>query len=148
MSCTGKGRYAPGTTFLGGPAWSAGDRDFNYREDLSMALVALLVTLGSGLLSFLVVWQVKTVSPVVGAVARYNLVVLPLLYVANVLLGGGFVKAHTLLRNLPLVAAGQSFVYNVLLLVFSVLILGDRIPLGRSLAGFLLIAAGAAVLAR
>jgi hypothetical protein len=113
-----------------------------------MALVTLLVTLGSGLLSFLVVWQVKTVPPAVGAVARYNLLVLPLLYAANVLLGGGFVKAHALVKNLPLVAAGQSFVYNVLLLVFSVLILGDRLPVGRSLAGFLLIAAGAAVLAR
>jgi uncharacterized membrane protein len=107
-----------------------------------------MVTMGSALLSFLVVWQVKTVPPAVGAVARYNLIVLPLLYCANVLLGGGFVKAHTLVKNLPLVAAGQSLVYNVLLLVFSVLVLGDRLPLARSLAGFLLIAAGAAVLAR
>lgn len=113
-----------------------------------MALVALLVMLGSGLLSFLVVWQVKTVPPVVGAVARYNLIFLPLLYAANLLLGGAFIKAHTLVKNLPLVAAGQSLVYNIALLVFSVLILGDRLSITRSLVGFLLIAVGAAVLAR
>ena len=113
-----------------------------------MAVVALLVTLGSTILAVVLAWQVKTVPPAVGAVARYNLVVLPLLYAANVLLGAAFIKAHALVRNLPLAVAGQSFVYNILLLVFSLLILGDRLPVGRSVAGFLLIAGGVALLAR
>lgn len=107
-----------------------------------MLLTLFFITLGSALLSFLIALQVKYVPPEVSAVARYNLLVLPLIYLANVFLGAGFTRAHGVVKNLPLLAAGQSLAYYLFLFLFTVLLLGDNISLLRVLAGFALMAAG------
>lgn len=107
-----------------------------------MGLTLFFIVTGSALLSLLIALQVKYIPPEVGAVARYNLLVLPLLYLANVSLGAGFTRAHGAVKNLPLLAAGQSFAYYLFLLLFAVFLLGDRVSLPRVLAGFALMAAG------
>lgn len=70
--------------------------------------VAILVFLviGSAALSFTLSWQVKYVPLAVGPVLRYNLAILPLVFLANVFLGIGFIKAHETLKNLTLLVAG------------------------------------------
>ena len=103
---------------------------------------------GSAVLSFVVAWQVKTVPPAIIPVIKYNLAVLPLLFFGNAALGVGFIRAHETFKNLPLVVAGQSFMYYAFLTAFSVLLVGDKVSVSRALAGFALIAAGIAVLGR
>jgi len=76
-----------------------------------MSLPWFFLVIGSAVLAFALSWQVKYIPPAVGPVIRYNLVILPLVFLANVLLGIGFVKAHGVLKNLPLLAAGQTFMY-------------------------------------
>ncbi|HHW41363.1 MAG TPA: hypothetical protein GXX19_09505 [Syntrophomonadaceae bacterium] len=111
-----------------------------------MAIVAVLVALGSAILSFVVAWQIKHVPPAAGPVIWYYLKALPLLFAANAFLGLGFVRAHQVLKNLPLLAAAQSFAYYLFLLICSIVIIGDRVPVARALAGFALLAAGVFVL--
>ncbi|MGB9805069.1 hypothetical protein [Desulfofundulus sp.] len=118
------------------------------RGDVTLLISWFFLVVGSVVLSFLVAWQVKTVHPGVIPVVKYNLTVLPLYFLANVALSIGFIRAHEAIRNLPLVVAGQSFMYYVFLLIFSVLLVGDRVSVARALTGFALIAAGAAVLGR
>ncbi|OAT84769.1 hypothetical protein A6M21_17445 [Desulfotomaculum copahuensis] len=79
---------------------------------------------------------------------KYNLIMLPLLFVANAALGIGFIRAHETIRNLPLVVAGQSFMYYAFLAAFSVLLVGDKVSVARAVMGFVLIAVGVAMLGR
>lgn len=109
------------------------------------AAVFLLVT-GSAILSFVVAWQVKTVSPEIEAVIRYNLMMLPLFFLANTALGAGFIRMHETVKNLPLIVAAQSFMYYAFLLAFSVLLVNDKVLVNRAVAGFMLIATGIAML--
>lgn len=97
-----------------------------------MIATILLVIFGSALLSLLIACQVKYVSPEIVAVVRYNLVILPLIFLANTALGASFTRAHETVKNLPLLAAGQSFVYYLFLLVFSVLLVGDKVSFPRA----------------
>lgn len=113
-----------------------------------MALSAVLLVFGSVVLSFLLALQIRLVPPVGGtlvvgaAVVRYNLIVLPLIFLANAALGMSFVQAHQTVKNLPLLVAAQTFVYYLSLFIYSWLGLGDRIPPVRALLGLGLIAAG------
>jgi len=97
-----------------------------------MSLPWFFLVVGSAVLAFALSWQVKYVPPAVGPVVRYNLVILPLIFLANVLLGIGFVKAHRVLKNLPLLAAGQTFMYYLFLLAFSIFLAGDRVSVARA----------------
>ena len=107
-----------------------------------MALVAALLTLGSLILAFVISWQVKYMSAEIYAVIRFNILMLPLLLAANVALGTAFIKANGIINNMPLVAAMQTFIYYIFLVLFAIFFLGDMISLSRALAGFGLIAAG------
>lgn len=71
---------------------------------------------------------------------------LPLFFLANIALGAGFIRMHETVGNLPLIVAGQSFMYYVFLLAFSVLLVSDKVLVNRAIAGFMLIAAGIAML--
>ena len=77
---------------------------------------------------------------------RYNLAILPLVFLANVFLGIGFIKAHETLKNLPLLVAGQTFTYYSFVLAFSVFLLGERVSVVKTVAGMALIAVGTALL--
>ena len=107
-----------------------------------MALVAALLTLGSLILAFVISWQVKYIPAEIYAVIRFNILMLPLLLAANVALGTAFIKANGIINNMPLVAAMQTFIYYIFLVLFAIFFLGDMISLSRALAGFGLIAAG------
>jgi len=113
-----------------------------------LALPAVLLVFGSVLLSFLLALQVKLVQPagsllaVGAAVARYNLYILPLIFLANAALGMSFVQAHQAIKNLPLLVAAQTFVYYLSLFILSWFGLGDRVPLARALLGLGLIMVG------
>jgi len=119
-----------------------------------LALSAILLVFGSVVLSFLLALQVKLVAPgraptmegVGAAVVRYNLFVLPLIFLANVALGICFVQMHQTVKNLPLLVAAQTFVYYLSLFVISWFGLGDRIPPVRALLGLGLLMAGVYVL--
>ncbi len=111
-----------------------------------LLLVFFLLTFGSLVLSFLVSWQVKFIRPDFWSVARYNLIVLPFLYLANLALGNAFVRAHAAVKNLPFLSAAQAFFYYLFLFLFSAVLVGDKLPVTRALAGFLLIVLGIWVL--
>lgn len=117
-----------------------------------MALPAVLLVFGSLLLSLLLALQVKLVPParclltVGAAVARYNLFVLPLIFLANASLGMSFVLAHQTVRNLPLLVAAQTFVYYLGLIFYAWFGLGDRVAPVRALLGLGLILMGVYVL--
>ncbi len=106
------------------------------------------LVIGSAVLSFLVACQVKTVPLAIIPVIKYNLIVLPLFFLANTALSVGFIYVHETIKNLPLVVAGKSFMYYVFLLMFSVLLVEDEVSVVRALEGFALIAEGAAVLGK
>jgi hypothetical protein len=110
-----------------------------------VSVLVFLVT-GSAVLSFTLSWRVKYVPLAVGPVLRYNLAILPLVFLGNVFLEISFVKAHGALKNLPLLAAGQTFTYYSFLLAFSVFLLGERVSVVKTVAGMALIAVGTALL--
>lgn len=123
-----------------GPVWPGA---VNRKKGAAKILVILLLlAFGSAILSFLISWQVRHIVPDFWPVARYNLVVLPLIFVANTAMGLAFVRAHGTVKNLPLLVAGQSFIYYIFVVAFLVLLVGDKITVGRAVAGFALIAAG------
>ncbi len=107
-----------------------------------MALIVSLLVYGSGMISLLISWQVKHVAPELGALARYNLIIIPLIFSANLALGTAFVRAHVVLKNLPFLVALQTFIYYLFLLVFSVLLVGEKISVARALLGFSLMVLG------
>ena len=107
-----------------------------------MALVAALLTLGSLILAFVLSWQGKYIPAEIYAVIRFNLLILALLLAANVALGTAFIKANEIINNMPLVAAMQTFIYYIFIVLFTIFFLGDKVSLSRDLAGFSLIAAG------
>lgn len=111
-----------------------------------MAIVVALLIFGSGVLSLLISWQVKHVSPDFSSVVRYNLLILPFIFAANVALGAAFIRANEVVKNLPLLAATQSFIYYLFLLAFSILLVGEKVSVGRAFVGFGLMAAGVWVL--
>ncbi len=111
-----------------------------------MAIIVALIIFGSGLLPLLLSWQVKHVSPDFGSVTRYNLLILPFIFAANVALGVAFIRANEVVKNLPLLVAAQSFIYYLFILAFSILLIGEKISIGRAVVGFGLMAVGVWVL--
>ncbi|MFY9175213.1 MAG: hypothetical protein WAO24_07795 [Peptococcia bacterium] len=100
------------------------------------------LTSASILLAFVVTWQTKTIDPNLISIAKYNLKVLPLLYLANTFLGLGINTGHKITNNLPLMVASQGMIYNLAILVFSILILSNKASLPKSIIAFLLISTG------
>lgn len=111
-----------------------------------MALIFALLVFGSAVLSFMISWQVRYIQPEFSHVARYNLTMLPLIFAANIALATAFIRANGVLKNLPLLAAAQSFIYYMFIVAFSIFLIGEEISPGRALAGFGLMAAGVWVL--
>lgn len=111
-----------------------------------MTAVFFYLTSASALLALIVTWQAKTVDPTFISIAKFNLLVLPFIYLANTFLGLGINKGHDLFGNLPLMVASQGLVYNLCILVFSILILGDKVSVGKALIAFALISTGIYIL--
>jgi hypothetical protein len=102
--------------------------------------------MGSAILAAMIVWQVKTVPPELGAVLKYNLYILIPMFIANVALGLGFIKAHETFKNMPMILVMQTAIYYCIVISLSYFILGEKMELGRLLTGFALILAGIYVL--
>lgn len=111
-----------------------------------MTMIFALLVFGSAVLSFMIAWQVRHVQPEFISVARYNLFMLPLIFAANIALATAFIRANGVVKNLPMLAAAQSFIYYLFILAFSILIIGEKISIGRAVVGFGLMAAGVWVL--
>lgn len=111
-----------------------------------MTAVYFYLTSASALLAFITTWQAKTVDPTLISIAKYNLLVLPLIYLANTFLGLGINKGHELTGNLPLLVASQGLIYNMVILFLSILILGDKVSVVKALIAFALISSGIYIL--
>jgi hypothetical protein len=94
----------------------------------------------------MIAWQVRYVQPEFISVARYNLLMLPLIFAANIALATAFIRANGILKNLPMLAATQSFIYYSFIVAFSILLVGEKVSIGRAVVGFGLMAAGVWVL--
>ncbi len=106
----------------------------------------LLLIIGSAILAAMIVWQVKTVPAEAGAVFKYNLYILVPIFIANVTLGIGFIKAHEIFKSMPIVSVMQTTIYYCFLISLSYFILGEKIEISRLFTGFALILAGIYVL--
>lgn len=104
-----------------------------------MPLIIGLLVLGSFIIALTVSWQVKYIDPSFISVTKYNLLIAPILLVANISLGIGFIKGHSFYQNLPLMIAAQTFIYYLFILFFSVYLLGDKISLVKTIMAFTLI---------
>lgn len=104
------------------------------------------LTSASVLLALIVTWQTKTIDPNLISIAKYNLLVLPLLYLSNTFLGLGINKGHELTQNLPLMVASQGMVYNLAILLFSIIILGDKVSVVKTIIAFVFISTGLYIL--
>jgi hypothetical protein len=111
-----------------------------------MTLIFALLVFGSAVLAFIISWQVRYVQPELGQIVRYNFMMLPLILAANIALATAFIRGNAVLKNLPLLAAAQSFIYYMFIVAFSIILVGEKVSLGRAVAGFGLIAAGVLVL--
>ncbi len=111
-----------------------------------MTMIFFLLVFGSAALSFMIAWQVRYVQPEFISVARYNLLMLPLIFAANIALATAFIRANGILKNLPMLAATQSFIYYSFIVAFSILLVGEKVSIGRAVVGFGLMAAGVWVL--
>lgn len=111
-----------------------------------MTMIFTLLVFGSAALAFMIAWQVRYVQPEFISVARYNLLMLPLIFAANIALATAFIRANGVIKNLPLMAAAQSFIYYLFILAFTILIVGEKVSIGRAVIGFGLMAAGVWVL--
>jgi hypothetical protein len=109
-------------------------------------MIFFLLVFGSAALSFMIAWQVRYVQPEFISVARYNLLMLPLIFAANIALATAFIRANGILKNLPMLAATQSFIYYSFIVAFSILLVGEKVSIGRAVVGFGLMAAGVWVL--
>jgi uncharacterized membrane protein len=104
-----------------------------------MLRIVLLLSGGSILLALLVTLQVKFTGADWGSIAKYYLAVLPVLFTANIFIGLGLNKGHAIFHNLPLLIAVQTFVYYLMIALFSVYILGNKLSVPRTAIAFSLI---------
>lgn len=104
-----------------------------------MASIIFLLSLGSAILAVIITMQVKVIEVNFLSIARYNLFVLPGLFLANLCIGFGLSKGHELYGNLPLWIAVQTFFYYVIITALSILVLGDKISLGKTILAFSMI---------
>ncbi|MGB9886285.1 MAG: hypothetical protein ACPLRW_04730 [Moorellales bacterium] len=110
--------------------------------------IAASLLAGTLILAAALVLQVRTVPPEPWAVFQYNVLILPAMLLANVLLGYGFVSASRAGWSLPAVSAGQIFAYQVSVFVLSRVLLRQELPKPLlAAAAFLLMALGVGMLA-
>lgn len=109
-----------------------------------MPVISILA--GTLVIAAVMVFQVKVTPLDFWAVARYNALVLPVVLVANTLLGYGFIGAHRAGWNLSLAVAGQIFAYQVIVLFLSKILLRQGLNLFWAFAAFALMAFGVAIL--
>ncbi len=107
-----------------------------------MGIVLILFLFGSLFLSFHLSLQVKLASPELMSIVKYNLVMFPVIMAANITLGLGFAKGHSLLKNLSSLVAAQAFVYYIFIVLFSAFLLKDDISYPKTILGFALIVLG------
>ncbi|KJS23610.1 MAG: hypothetical protein VR72_00420 [Clostridiaceae bacterium BRH_c20a] len=105
-----------------------------------MPLIIGLLGVGSFIIALTVSWQVKNINPDFISVAKYNLMIAPILFLANISLGIGFTKGHQIYKNLPLIIASQTFIYYLFILGFSMYLLGDKVSVIKALLAFSMIA--------
>ncbi|MGB9848908.1 MAG: hypothetical protein ACPLSY_03670 [Moorellaceae bacterium] len=115
-----------------------------------LSAVALLV--GTVILAVALVFQVKFVAPEFWSLTKYNVLILPIMLAANILLGYGYVSATRAGWYLPLVVACQIFLYQVAVFALSYLLLeGHSVGLpqaARAVLAFVIIAGGVALLSK
>ena len=102
--------------------------------------------LGSAIIALGVTWQVRHIENDWWALIKYNLTIAPFLFFANTLLSMGFGKGHLVIKNMAAVVAFQTVAYYGFLLLFSYLILGDKVSLLKAVTGVALMATGVWVL--
>jgi len=103
-----------------------------------MPLIFSLLALGSAIIAVTVTWQVKHVNSDFLSIAQYNFRIIPFLFIANVSLGMAFIKGHLVVKNLPLLIASQTFIYYIFILLFTIILLGDKVSIPRALVAFIL----------
>lgn len=106
-----------------------------------MVIIGLL-GLGSLLIALIMTLQVKYVDPIFIDVLKFNIYTFPVLFLANLSLGIGFIKGHQVFKNFPFLLAGQTFIYYLMILLFSVTILGDKISIIKAIIAYLFIITG------
>jgi len=104
-------------------------------------LYSVIISLGAGstLLAFLITYQVKVAGTDLLSIAKYNLVILPAIFIANVFLGMGINKGHAIFENLPLMIAIQTSIYYIMITVFSIYMLDNKISIAKTIVAFALI---------
>ncbi len=107
-----------------------------------MLFIIGLLAFGSLILALFITLQVKIITPDFLNVVKYNLYILPFILAANISLGMGFIRGHEITKNLPLILAVQTFLYYIMILIFSIFILGDKISYSKVFLGYLFIIMG------
>ncbi|SMB91156.1 hypothetical protein SAMN00017405_1427 [Desulfonispora thiosulfatigenes DSM 11270] len=107
-----------------------------------MLIITGLLTLGSLLIALIMTLQVKFIDPVFIKVLKFNIYMIPLMVAANVSLGMGFIKGQQIFKNFPFLLSGQTFIYYIMILIFSVTILGDKLSILRVLIAYLFMVVG------
>lgn len=107
-----------------------------------MLKAAAAILAGTLLLAAVLAFQAKLARPELASIAAYNMKVLPPVFLANVLLGYGFLSAYGTVGSLSFVAAAQAFAYQLAVFLLAKAVLGDAGSPAAAVAGFLLIAAG------
>jgi hypothetical protein len=107
-----------------------------------MVVVIGLLSVASTLLALVVTYQVKFAGTEVFSIIKYNLIVLPVIFAANIFIGLGINKGHVIIKNLPLLIAIQTLIYYVMITVLSIYILGNNISVPKTVVAFMLIIIG------
>lgn len=110
--------------------------------------VIVLLSAASTILALVVTYQVKLAGTEVLSIIKYNLLVLPAVFAANVFIGVGINKGHVIFKNLPLLVAIQTLVYYVMITIFSIYILGNHLSVPKTVVAFMLILTGVYLLQR
>lgn len=111
-----------------------------------MLVIAGLLAFGSLLVALTMTLQVKYVDPVFIQVLKFNLLMIPVLVAGNVSLGMGFIKGQKILHNFPLLLSGQTFIYYIMILIFSVAMLGDKLSIPKVLIAYVFIVIGIGIM--
>ncbi|MBC9782948.1 hypothetical protein H1S01_00300 [Heliobacterium chlorum] len=112
-----------------------------------MIQVLLGLLAGSLLIALTVTVQAKFIEPSLWPALRYNLMILPIIYIANTLLNVSFTKGQGSFGSLAVVVGTQVGIYMTCLVIFSAFLL-HQYPSWNTLFGVALLVAGAIVLNR
>lgn len=109
-----------------------------------MLQVIAFIALGSMLIALAGIGQIKFIRPELLPALKYNLMIAPLIILANALIFIAFTKATHMSVNLAAAGGLQVGLYTLSLAVLSVLFLNGTIGV-RTLIGVALIIIGAAI---